>query len=328
MFLKLKKLGSNKVGRARKAKMINKIKKSLPQIFAGLIIFLMAVSVLSIARAEETSQSLLEKVRICHRTNAVVNPYNSIEVFRSAVDGFGANDHTHHTGPIFDPETMENGDDWGDIIPPHPGNSLNWTAEGEEIWGNGCVVPSEEEIERLVLSAECSDQTGLSKWKVTNPNDFAIDFSYAVHLISDPNGPEENGTGSVGANSETIIETHMAGEVRITIYWDEEHACATNENVEEVCTPPVTDLCTNLEGIQTSLLPGVVRLDDGTCISYGVSSPKPTPRVLGTTAPQVEGEALPVSGANDYSLYYLGIMGFFGLTYLMKKVGWKHLSVK
>jgi len=94
---------------------------------------------------------------------------------------------------------------------------------------------------------------------------------------------------------------------------------------DKICTP--VDLCNNLAGVQTSLLPGVVRLDDGSCISYGKSSPKPTitPTVLGTVAPAVGGttENLPVSGGNDMSLYYLAIIAALGTTYYMKVAGWK-----
>jgi len=237
--------------------MVNKI---LSSSFGLFLIFALAFSISSIAKANsgEEESNTSNKVRICHRTNAVVYPYNSIWVNRSAVDGIGKNDHTHHTGPIFDPETMENGDDWGDIIPPHPGNSLNWPA-GQAIWENDCEVP---------------------------PVDLCTNLEGVQAEI--PQGYED-------------------------------------PDQDKICTP--VDLCNNLAGVQTSLLPGVVRLDDGSCISYGKSSPKPTitPTVLGTEAPAVGGttESLPVSGGNDMSLYYLAIIAALGTTYYMKVAGWK-----
>jgi len=79
-----------------------------------------------------------DKVDICHATSAVVNPYNKISVSTNAADGGGDNgDHfDEHNGPIFDPLTNVNGDDWGDIIPPIAGahNGLNWTAQGQAIY--------------------------------------------------------------------------------------------------------------------------------------------------------------------------------------------------
>ena len=89
------------------------------------------------------------KYTICHRTASVGNPYRIITVRQNAVDGIAGNqpraDHfNEHTGPIFDPTTMVQGDSWGDIIPPVPGfhDGLNWTDEGQTILENGCNVPT------------------------------------------------------------------------------------------------------------------------------------------------------------------------------------------
>jgi len=94
-----------------------------------------------------------EKVTICHATSAVNNPYVQLTVSVSAVDGVPGNsgnqpDHYgEHQGPIFDPAIHQNGDDWGDIIPPVPPHhsGLNWDAEGQAIWDNDCKVPDEPE---------------------------------------------------------------------------------------------------------------------------------------------------------------------------------------
>ncbi len=87
-----------------------------------------------------------DKVTICHRDAAVKKPYVRITVAVSAVDGDqgnngGQGDHfLEHTGPVFN-VTMEQGDTWGDIIPPIPGihDGLNWSAEGQAIYNNDCA---------------------------------------------------------------------------------------------------------------------------------------------------------------------------------------------
>ena len=86
-----------------------------------------------------------DKVTICHRTNAIKNPYVQIEIDTSAADGSGGNgDHfNEHTGPVFDPAVhTANSDDWGDIIPPIDGShsGLNWDDEGQAIYNNGCKL--------------------------------------------------------------------------------------------------------------------------------------------------------------------------------------------
>src|SRR3546814_4721938 len=87
----------------------------------------------------------VHKVTICHRTNAVTNPYVMPTVDFAAADGTqqGGPDHMSlsHSGPPFDPAatypTPRNGYQWGDIIPPVPylnaDGSGEWT-EGGTVW--------------------------------------------------------------------------------------------------------------------------------------------------------------------------------------------------
>jgi len=91
-----------------------------------------------------------EKVTICHRTNSVENPYLKITVAVSSVNGNaeddkGQGDHAlEHRGPVVSSrdEAQDLKDakrEWGDIIPPSEGvPGYNWTAEGQEVYGNDC----------------------------------------------------------------------------------------------------------------------------------------------------------------------------------------------
>jgi hypothetical protein len=98
------------------------------------------------------------KVVICHASASAQNPYQASDVDKDSIQnraGLDSNGHGTHVGPIFDPATMESGDNWGDIIPPFAAGylagppekewgafgGLNWTAEGQAIWENGCNVP-------------------------------------------------------------------------------------------------------------------------------------------------------------------------------------------
>jgi hypothetical protein len=117
-------------------------------IIVALAGFAAAVAVV-LASAAYTPASGCVKVTICHATTSVTNPYNKIDVDEDAVDGVGHSDHTKHIGPVATSEQVAQAlkdahRDWGDIIPPHPGNSLNWTADGIALYNNGCnyVTPS------------------------------------------------------------------------------------------------------------------------------------------------------------------------------------------
>src|SRR5690606_27738416 len=101
------------------------------------------------------------QITICHATSSVTNPYTVITVSVSAADGGlgkGGNDHSSHTGPVFD-FTADPSDpdypyhppakDWGDIIPPFqwdggsfPG--LNWGETGQAVHAAGCAAPAQD----------------------------------------------------------------------------------------------------------------------------------------------------------------------------------------
>ncbi len=100
------------------------------------------------------------KIMICHATSSVANPYTTPDVDMSSVDEYNnpdLNGHGDHIGPVFD-ATMEQGDEWGDIIPPFTYTftkhdvtitvtygGLNWSAEGQAIYNNGCQLAGPRE---------------------------------------------------------------------------------------------------------------------------------------------------------------------------------------
>lgn len=123
----------------------------------GVVALLLGVSVLLAPTSDAAAQ---DKVTICHRTNSVTSPYTVNSVAVSSIDGSKKNDHSHHLGPVFDYSDPGQyvppfgGDEWGDIIPPHPVNEnlgQNWTEiaydggpTGQEIHEAGCRVPGED----------------------------------------------------------------------------------------------------------------------------------------------------------------------------------------
>jgi hypothetical protein len=92
------------------------------------------------------------KITICHRTHSTTNPYRRITVSISAANGSSANDHTHHSGPVFDPTYAypANAKVWGDVIP----STLNWTVAGQAAYaGAGCGVLTAQEFYNVEVEA-------------------------------------------------------------------------------------------------------------------------------------------------------------------------------
>jgi hypothetical protein len=77
-------------------------------------------------------------VTICHRTGSHQNPY---VVISPSVSGVYHGHYLEHNEHAVFPNTASDGK-WGDIIPPFQYQgvtySLNWDAQGQAIWSNGC----------------------------------------------------------------------------------------------------------------------------------------------------------------------------------------------
>ena len=209
------------------------------------------------------------KVVICHASASVANPYQTPDVDKDSIqntEGLDPNGHGTHVGPIFDPEIHHNGDNWGDIIPPFAAGylagppekewgafaGLNWTAEGQAIWENGCTVPAAPEDTPVTPAAPTFQ-------------DPTCDVGAAVHLPT-VTGVTYTITGTVAAgHTVTVKATAEEGYVLVgTSEW--EH---TFGPVPDNCTPPPTEV--------TAAAPG---FHDPTC-DVGASVELPT--VTGVT---------------------------------------------
>ena len=92
------------------------------------------------------------KVTICHATGSDHNPYVVLTPDIASA-GYLQGGHNGHTGPIWVSGDQAAHINWGDIIPPYTyvradGTTftyagMNWTAEGQAIWANGCVLPGQ-----------------------------------------------------------------------------------------------------------------------------------------------------------------------------------------
>lgn len=205
---------------------------------AGLGAVIAALGVFATVALAYQDDPADHKVMICHASASAANPYQTPDVDKDSIqstEGLVPNGHGTHVGPIFDPETNENGDTWGDIIPPFSAGylagppekawgafpGLNWTEEGQAIWENGCEIPGAPEDTPVTPAAPTFQ-------------DPTCDVGAAVHLPT-VTGVTYIVTGTVAPGEKVTVEaTADDGYVLVgTAAW--EH---TFGQVPDDCGPP------------------------------------------------------------------------------------------
>ena len=196
--------------------------------------------------AEGTSEPCVErKITICHRTNSTSNPYEQIEVAVSAADGIAGNsgqspDHYgEHQGPLASSEAIaialkQDKENWGDIIPPigdvHDG--LNWTAEGQAMWENGCnyVTQPVSDITFTVVCDESNKGYALVTFKNTGEVDGEVGLNEeAITVLAGETVTKSIATGTTGVNITIVIND--------TTVYNQSITCADNGEVLGDTTP-------------------------------------------------------------------------------------------
>jgi hypothetical protein len=224
-----------------------------------------------------------DNVTICHRTNAVTNPYVVITVDVSAVDGdlgnnTGQGDHyLEHQGPVFDPsvdyQPPFSGDEWGDIIPPIEGvhSGLNWTAEGIAIYENDCTVPSPTETP-------------------TTP----------TTVVTTPTSPSETPTTVVTTPTTVVTTPTSPSETPTTVV-----TTPTTIETTETATPSTSSAEPSTSTAEPSTTTTQATSEEGSPPES--SSPEVTQIETSAGALPKTGSDVPVAGAVGISLLLIGV---------------------
>jgi len=261
------------------------------------------------------------QITICHATSSVTNPYRTLTVSVNAADGGlgqGGNDHSSHTGPVFD-FTADPSDpdypyhppakDWGDIIPPFawdggsfPG--LNWDEAGQAIHAADCGDPSAPAEE--IPDEETPDEETPGE---ETPGEETPGEETPGEETPGEETPGEETPGEETPGDDTPDE-EPEGE-------EPEGQQPQGEEPQEEEPEPV-DACPDVEGVQADPAecevglapPVVVENEEPPAVAAGQAR-RPTQvagiQVLPRTAPVVAGQQLPRTGTDVTALALAGL---------------------
>ncbi len=156
-------------------KTVLKLNRRVSSLVVVASVLLSAFAVLSPSFSKPADAAPRTKYTVCHRTNAIKNPYRRITVAWSSVDAPPSQNQTpnghdavSHDGPVFNvadpvgshgttprdsglgPEAGGSNNRWGDIFNVtrnNDSNSNNWTTEGEAIF-NGATFTLDDNVTR------------------------------------------------------------------------------------------------------------------------------------------------------------------------------------
>ncbi|MFL5967182.1 MAG: hypothetical protein ACJ747_11575, partial [Gaiellaceae bacterium] len=112
------------------------------------------------------------KVTLCHATSSETNPYVQESVDDDSI--VKENGHGSHPGDIIPPFFYVDGGETNH----YPG--MNWDAQGQAIWTNGCDVPPPTPVLPVQPFVKCVDDHGSTFSAVfgySNPNEAAVNVS-------------------------------------------------------------------------------------------------------------------------------------------------------
>jgi len=273
---------------------------------AAAVALLGFATVWSVA-ADDASATRSDKVRICHATASATNPFTSPDVNTSSID----EEHNQYLNG--------HGDHENDIIPPFESptgtvfHGLNWDAEGQAIWNNGCVVPppveppTPEEVPVL--------EPTLTAPTCTAPGEIVIPDRDGLEYVESED--QDQVTVIVSAADGYVLEAGATTSwtfpiERLAQLDPDDPLCRTPE---EPATPPETPNAVVPPQVEAQgPEPAVVVEAPATAVPTATASPTATAPPTATASPTVVAPTvaaapteLPITGSSNWLIFLVGL---------------------